>query len=292
MLPIDRLMFLGPVVSSKLADPEFGRLLLRQRVAPVLILVPAMIAMFACIGGLTAYQAWHDAMATADVLIRAQMLEQARIMGFCGACLGVIALGVAWMAPAGVRLYEHGVDARKLWIVRTRFPYSELDALTVTRCRRRDELGDVSVVAQFKLISRNGRRVRSGVGAVWRNRLSGEIGQFPRLPLEDAIDAVVRCAAGAIAAKWTLRLEAGESVQWTSYATLTPEGLAAWDGPGKGSLATYEEVGEATIEGEVATIRLRSGEEFVSIPNTEANLYPGLMVLRERLRSQSALIEV
>ena len=292
LLPIDRLMFLGPIVSSKVVDAEFGQLLLRRRLAPVLVLVLAMIAMFACIGFSAAYQAWHDAMTTADPHVRARFLEQARIMGFCGACLSVIALGVAWMAPAGVRLFEHGVDARKFWVVRTRFPYSELDALTVTRSRRRDELGDVSVVSQFKLMSRNGRRVRCGVGGVWRKGLSGEIGEFPRLPLEDAIDAVVRCTAGAIAARWSLRLESGESVQWTSYATLTPQGVAAWDGPGKGCIATYEEMGDATIEGEVAIVRLRSGEEFVSIPTTEANLYPGLMVLRERLRSQSALIEV
>jgi len=264
--------------------PVFGELVTRRSATLPAKLVVLPFAIMAALLAATSIGMWRAASAMRPGSGQAAMREDAMVTAIVAGVLGLLALVVTFLVSRTVEFYRKGVVVRRFGLIVKRLDFADLERHMYkrTHVHRLGAYAGSHVLLALRSTRGNTVRYRTihKQNLVNRGRLFN--GQYEMVG-RDPIDNASYHAATFIARKWSQRLGAGESVPWTTFATLTPDGVAAWDGPAKGTIALYAELDRAEITARSITLVMRSGQPFLTLPSTDANAIPGLLVARERI---------
>ena len=252
-------------------DPEFGRLIPCRRTSHAAWLAAVVISMYTCILTVSIPTAFPPG--------KVASLHDTIVM-FAFIAAGVLGLiAIAYHEGKSIRFYETGVVRKQFGFTITRLAYADCVTHDYRMTHMRHNLGYDSTVIRLCLGAADGRRVRYFGTHRLKAKRTGRLFFSRKFEIvgENPIEFVAWRVAWIMAMQWVEQLDAGESINWTKFTTLTPDGIVAWDGPLKHTIALYTNLQPIDIDHHGGHVRMRDGRPYTTLDTSEPNFYPGYL---------------
>ncbi len=274
-------------------DPEFGPLITRKKLSRGSVLAMVLVAIIAGVFSLVMIP-----MALAPSGSRGSspksFVDLLPFLVAPGAGIGLVLL-LIYRSAQGIRFHESGVVTTLFGKTIARFAYADCVAHEFYMVHLKHYGNYQGSMVRLSLKTADKKSVRYNAKHVLESvRTGGFFTPDFKVVGQSTIESVAWRAAYTIADQWIARLEAGESIEWTKLATLTPAGVASWHGPSKGTMALYSELASIDVDGSSAPIMMGDGTPFVSLSTRDVNFYPGYLAaiaLIDRVSPDSDFID-